>query len=88
VGKVTIECVRIGAAWLVKHLADGKMYVAKKIILDGMSTKEQEGCMQEVNLLRNLNHPNIVAYRDSFFDKGLLIIIMEYCEVGDLSFQI
>jgi NIMA (never in mitosis gene a)-related kinase len=62
--------------------------VAKKIILDGMSPSEQEGCMQEVNLLKNLDSPNIVAYKDSFYSQGMLIIIMEYCEVGDINFYI
>ncbi len=42
----------------------------------------------EVNLLKNLSHPNIVSYKTSFISKGMLIIIMEYCEVGDLSFHI
>jgi NIMA (never in mitosis gene a)-related kinase 1/4/5 len=27
-----------------------------------------------------------VAYKGSFAEKGLLIIIMEFCDVGDLSF--
>lgn len=44
--------------------------------------------MMEVNLLKNLSHPNIVAYKTSFISRGLLVIIMEYCEVGDLSFHI
>jgi len=36
--------------------------------------------MMEVNLLKNLQHVNIVSYKTSFITKGLLIIIMEYCE--------
>jgi serine/threonine protein kinase len=51
----------------------------------------------EANLLRHLQHPNIVGYKNSFIDNGVLIIIMEYCEgkdgisnaiVGDLGFHI
>jgi NIMA (never in mitosis gene a)-related kinase len=38
--------------------------------------------------LRTLSHPNIVAYKGSLVDKGILIIIMEFCDVGDLSFHI
>ena len=34
----------------------------------------------EVNLLKNLQHPNIVAYKTSFIAQGILVIIMEYCE--------
>lgn len=36
--------------------------------------------MLEVNLLKNLQHPNIVAYKESFLLPGQMIIIMEYCE--------
>lgn len=42
----------------------------------------------EVHLLKNLEHPNIVAYKESFLQPGQMIIIMEYCEVGDLAFHI
>ena len=35
-----------------------------------------------------MSHPNIVSYKGSFVDRGLLIIIMEFCEVGDLAFHI
>jgi NIMA (never in mitosis gene a)-related kinase len=44
--------------------------------------------MLEVNLLKDLNHPHIVSYKQSYFTLDLLIIIMEYCEVGDLSYHI
>ena len=44
--------------------------------------------MLEVNLLKNLDHPNIVAYKQSYFTLEQLIIIMEYCEVGDLTYHI
>ena len=47
-------------------------------------------------MLKNLSHPNIVSYKGSFIDKGLLIIVMEFCEckisvkfsVGDLAYHI
>jgi len=44
--------------------------------------------MMEVNLLKNLDHPNIVKFKESFFFTNLLVIIMEYCEVGDLGYHI
>jgi len=43
--------------------------------------------MNEVNLLKALNHPNIVAYKTSFITQGLLIIIMEYCEGSQILFS-
>jgi NIMA (never in mitosis gene a)-related kinase len=77
-----------GAAMIVTHKKEGKKYVAKKIILEGLEPKEQENCMMEVNLMKNLDHPNIVKYKESFLTAHLLVIIMEYCEVGDLAYHI
>jgi NIMA (never in mitosis gene a)-related kinase len=41
----------------------------------------------EVNILRDLKHPNIVKYLDRIIDKqnSKIYIIMEYCEGGDLA---
>jgi len=52
-------------------------YVAKKILLGVLSEKEQKGALNEVELLKKLQHPNIVAYNECFNEKGVLIIIME-----------
>jgi serine/threonine protein kinase len=43
-----------GSAWLVKKNDSQKKFVSKKIVLDGKSEKEILGCMNEVNLLKNL----------------------------------
>jgi len=56
-------------------------------LLEALSEKEQEGAMMEVQLLKNLNHPNIVAYKQSYIDHGQMIIIMEYCEGKAFNFQ-
>ena len=78
----------IGSAWLVKHMQEDVKYVAKKVILEGLGSKEQSACMMEAGLLKNLNHPNIVSYKESFLGNNSLIIVMEYCEVGDLAYHI
>ena len=44
--------------------------------------------MLEVNLLKNLEHPNIVCYKESFLTSNQLVIVMEYCEVGDMAYHI
>ena len=40
--------------------------------------------MQEIELLKNLQHPNIVKYQGSVRDQNNLYIILEYCENGSL----
>ena len=41
--------------------------------------------MGEIELLRNLHHPNIVEYIGSFKTRSHLYIIMEFMENGALS---
>ncbi|CAG9327176.1 unnamed protein product [Blepharisma stoltei] len=77
-----------GSAHLVEHQSEHLKYVAKKILLGGMTDREIQGAHQEAELLSRLNHPNIVKYKESFCEEGLLIIVMEYCDVGDLSYHI
>jgi NIMA (never in mitosis gene a)-related kinase 1/4/5 len=49
-----------------------------------MKQKEREEAKKEIKLLASFAHPNIVRYRDSFLDAGLLNIVMDYAEGGDL----
>lgn len=42
-------------------------------------------CLKEVGLLRNLEHPNIVSYLDSFLHDGALCIVLEWAGGGDLK---
>ena len=88
-----LQCVgrgNFGAAFIVKlrNSPENIYYVAKKIVQAQLSQKEQEGAYLESMLLRKLDHPHIVSYRTSFFEKGELIIIMEFCEMGDLANQV
>ena len=46
--------------------------------------------MKYVYLLYSLNHPNIIGYKEAFFDikTKTLNIVMEYAEYGDLQNKI
>lgn len=52
-----------------------------------MSETEKQMLVSEVNLLRELRHPNIVRYHDRIIDRSstTLYIVMEYCDGGDLA---
>lgn len=47
-------------------------------MLGQLPENEQQNALLEVNLLRYLDHPNIVEYIASFIEEGVLIIVMEY----------
>eukprot|EP00449_Zooxanthella_nutricula_P003742 CAMPEP_0198510776 /NCGR_PEP_ID=MMETSP1462-20131121/14397_1 /TAXON_ID=1333877 /ORGANISM="Brandtodinium nutriculum, Strain RCC3387" /LENGTH=88 /DNA_ID=CAMNT_0044240119 /DNA_START=50 /DNA_END=313 /DNA_ORIENTATION=+ len=55
----------------------------------GMEPKQREATELEVQLLRSIEHPNIVGYRESYVNEsGHLCIFMEYCEHGDVHSHI
>lgn len=74
------------SAQLVKETATNLTYVAKCISLAALNDHDQDLAHQEVFLLQTLCNPYIVAYRDSFLIEGAntLVIVMEYCEGGDM----
>lgn len=64
-----------------------QVFVWKEIDYGGMTEKEKQLLVQEVNLLRELRHPHIVRYHDRIIARteATLYIIMEYCQGGDLA---
>ncbi|CAE8687931.1 unnamed protein product [Polarella glacialis] len=71
---------------VVRDSADGRICVAKCVLLDTLSKHHQELAKQEVFLLQALRHPYVVTYCESFFMDGTatLVILTEHCEGGDL----
>ena len=67
--------------------SDKKILVWKELNYSELSDKEKKQIVSEVNILRELKHPNIVKYYDRIIDKKnqKIYIIMEYCEGGDLN---
>ena len=76
-----------GKIFKIKRKSDNKILIWKELDYSQMNEKEKEQIVTEVNILRELNHPNIVKYYDRIIDKknSKIYIIMEYCENGDIS---
>ncbi|KAJ6666940.1 hypothetical protein lerEdw1_018942 [Lerista edwardsae] len=84
---VTIGAGSYGRCQKVRRKADGKVLVWKELDYGSMTESEKQMLVSEVNLLRELKHPNIVRYYDRIIDRTntTLYIVMEYCEGGDLA---
>ncbi|WIA33289.1 hypothetical protein OEZ86_006429 [Tetradesmus obliquus] len=63
----------------------GDVVAIKQISLAGVSQENLAGVMGEIDLLKTLNHKNIVQYIGSFKSRSHLYIILEYMENGALS---
>uniref|UniRef100_A0A8C6P0H2 Serine/threonine-protein kinase Nek2 n=1 Tax=Nothobranchius furzeri TaxID=105023 RepID=A0A8C6P0H2_NOTFU len=83
----TIGSGSYGRCQKVRRKNDGKILVWKELDYGTMAESEKQMLVSEVNLLRELKHPNIVRYYDRIIDRTntTLYIVMEYCEGGDLS---
>lgn len=46
----------------------------------GLNNSTKDKLLDEANILRKLNHPNIIKLYDIYEDIGEIYIIMEYCE--------
>lgn len=76
-----------GKVFKIRRIADGRSLVWKELNYGKMSEKEKQMLVSEVNILRELRHPNITRYYDRIIDKesAKLLIVMEYCAGGDLA---
>lgn len=74
-----------GVLYRAVRKEDGQMFVIKKLWTMNMQKKDKDTVNSEIQILRQLNHPNVVKLIDYFDDDGLTCIVMEYCEAGDLS---
>ncbi|XP_045165597.1 serine/threonine-protein kinase Nek1-like [Mercenaria mercenaria] len=74
-----------GKVYLVKGQEDNKQYAMKIIDLRTSPEEEKELAVKEANLLKELNHNNVLRYTDSFESDGALCIVTEFCSNGDLS---
>ena len=79
-----------GRVSLVKSKIDKQIYALKQVNLVGCPNNEIEATLNEIRLLASLSHPNIIGYKDSFFDNPskTLNIVMEAAEDGDLNKQL
>jgi len=71
----------MGDVFLVRRQADNRLF-ALKIMVPAVATSERAKryFLREMNVLRNLQHRNIVAFYEAFEDQGQFQFLMEYVD--------
>ena len=74
-----------GEVYLSQKLNSNKLYATKKINKTIADTEMRRYFKYEINILKMLNHPNIVKLEEVKTDKNYYYIVMEYINGGELS---
>ena len=74
----------------VRRKSDNALYAMKKVKMGKLSSKEKENALNEVRILASVNHPNVIGYKEAFFEDSTncLCLVMEHADGGDLLFLI
>ena len=71
-----------GEVWLVRHKILGKNYAMKIIEKSPYSNTKQ--IINEINILKTLDHPNILKILEFHLEHDKFYIITDYCPEGEL----
>ena len=75
---------------IVTRKEDKKTYAMKRINISKLNDHEKESALNEIRILASLSHPNIIGYKEAFYDEPskTLNIVMEYADDGDIDKKI
>jgi len=73
--------------WLVNRISDHTQFACKVLPKPGAG-QDLEDLKKEVEILQQLDHPNIVKFVDGFETTKRLYLVMEYCGGGDLLHRV
>lgn len=76
-----------GTCFKVRDKQTGEIYAWKGMDYEELSDSKKESLISEINVLRELKHPNIVQYYHHLVNHEAksIFIVMECCEGGDLA---
>ena len=74
-----------GQVYKAKNKKENKFYAIKRLNFKDINEKEKKQINNEVSLIKNLKHPNVISYKDSFNDEdNYFNIVTTFCEGGDI----
>uniref|UniRef100_A0A668RN08 Serine/threonine-protein kinase Nek8 n=1 Tax=Oreochromis aureus TaxID=47969 RepID=A0A668RN08_OREAU len=78
-------CSAVRIVHLCRRRSDMAYVILKEIPVEQMSRDERLAAQNECQVLKLLNHPNIIEYYENFLEDKALMIAMEYAPGGTLA---
>ena len=73
-----------GTVYKCKHKKTGNIRAIKRIKKDHMNAKNIESLLKDVEILKTLDHPNIIKVYEYFQDDAAIYIVTDLCSGGEL----
>lgn len=84
----TLNCIigrgAFGQVWESTHISTNAKRAIKQINLTSQLETEIEKLLQEVSILKHLDHPNVIKIFEVYKNRNKLFIVTEFCEGGEL----
>ena len=72
-----------GKAYKATSKERREVFIVKEV--SGLNKREIESAQNEIKILKEVHHDNVVKYVDDFTEPDKFLIVMEYCAGGDLG---
>lgn len=82
--KTTLGKGSFSSVYLGENIISGQKVAIKKINISKFE-KFRPHIISEINILKTINHPNIVSLIDNIIETKIIYIVLEYCGLGDLA---
>ena len=73
-----------GEVWKAKYKPTGDLRAIKKIAISGQNAESMANIIQEVDILKDMDHPNIVRIFEHYKDSKYFYVVTEYLNGGEL----
>jgi len=73
-----------GTVYKCKHKKTGNIRAIKRIKKDHLNAKNIESLLKDVEILKTLDHPNIIKVYEYFQDDAAIYIVTDLCSGGEL----